>query len=89
MAGTVDIIQRAYTGIETRGGVLYFNPYLPEGLHSLHFDIRYRKNWLDVKISDSSLSLTSRPGPAGPIRIGFREKIHELRPGNILELPLD
>jgi trehalose/maltose hydrolase-like predicted phosphorylase len=43
MAGTVDLVQRCFTGIETRGDVLRLNPYLPEGLRRLALNIRYRQ----------------------------------------------
>jgi trehalose 6-phosphate phosphatase len=35
MAGTVDLVQRCYTGLETREDVLWLNPSLPEGLGGL------------------------------------------------------
>ena len=45
MAGTVDLVQRCYTGLETRDGVLRLNPNLPDELDGLDFDVRYRGHW--------------------------------------------
>jgi trehalose/maltose hydrolase-like predicted phosphorylase len=42
MAGTVDLVQRCYTGLETRDNVRWLNPSLPEELGGLDFDVRYR-----------------------------------------------
>src|SRR5215207_9992557 len=42
MAGTVDLVQLCYTGLETREDVLWLNPSLPGELDGLDFDVRYR-----------------------------------------------
>jgi trehalose/maltose hydrolase-like predicted phosphorylase len=45
MAGTVDLVQRCHTGLETRDGVLRLNPSPPEELDGLDFDVHYRGHW--------------------------------------------
>ena len=45
MAGTVDLLQRGYTGLETRDDVLWLDPTLPAGLAELAFKLRYRRHW--------------------------------------------
>jgi len=35
LAGTVDLVQRCYTGMEFRDDVVFFNPRIPEGLNRL------------------------------------------------------
>ena len=47
MAGTVDLMQRCYTGIELRGGTLMFNPRLPEEVDRLRSTVRFRRQILD------------------------------------------
>ena len=42
MVGSLDLLQRCYTGLDTRHDILWFNPLLPDELPSLHFDLRYR-----------------------------------------------
>ena len=44
MAGTLDLIQRCYTGIELRDDELWFNPVLPDELTRLSFLVRYRRH---------------------------------------------
>ncbi|MEE8433801.1 MAG: glycosyl hydrolase family 65 protein, partial [bacterium] len=42
MAGTVDLIQRAYLGIELRDNMLWLNPRLPKEIKALRLKIVYR-----------------------------------------------
>lgn len=88
MAGTVDIVQRCYSGLETRGDVLWFNPALPAGLRRLEFDLEYRRHRICVEIDSGKLRLTSRPQDIAPISIGFRGKVLTLAPGVTIELDL-
>ncbi|HEX5367138.1 MAG TPA: HAD-IA family hydrolase, partial [Acidimicrobiales bacterium] len=88
MAGTADILQRCYTGLEARGGVLWFNPRLPAELHGLDLDLLYRGQWLTVHVDERSLTLHARPGPAPPVRVGHGAGVHVLAPGRTLHLGL-
>jgi alpha,alpha-trehalase len=88
MAGTVDIIQRCYTGIETRGDTLRFNPYVTRGIESIRFMIRYRGHRLDIKVTENLLRVRSAQGDAAPIRIAFRNDLFELAAGNTMEFVL-
>ncbi|HSI81013.1 MAG TPA: glycosyl hydrolase family 65 protein [Solirubrobacterales bacterium] len=59
MAGTVDLIQRGYTGIEPREDALAFAPVLPEDLRGMSFSIHYRDHWdVGVRIDRDSISIT-------------------------------
>ena len=44
MAGTVDLLQRGFTGLETRDGKLWLDPCLPDALQSLSFRLHYREH---------------------------------------------
>jgi trehalose/maltose hydrolase-like predicted phosphorylase len=84
MAGTVDLMQRCYTGIETRDGVLRFNPRLPDEVDEMKATLQYRRHTLDVEVSKARLKVSSRAGVAAPIRIAYREHSSELGPGQSL-----
>ncbi|MEA2086061.1 MAG: trehalose-phosphatase [Chloroflexota bacterium] len=88
MAGTVDLIQRCYTGIETRQDRLQLNPYLPNDLKEIQFDILYRQHWLNLHLTSNRLVVSARPCAAAPITIGFREDTFELQPGDTLQFDL-
>jgi alpha,alpha-trehalase len=88
MAGTVDLLQRGYAGLETRGDVLWFGPALPEKLHALEFEIHYRGHRLQVRITPERLRLSTIPSEVAPIRVGFGDEVVELSPGSTAEWPL-
>jgi hypothetical protein len=67
MAGTVDIVQRAYSGLEARGEVLHLHPHLPDDLDRLHFDVAYRDHWLHIDIDHHRLQVASRPCAAATV----------------------
>jgi alpha,alpha-trehalase len=81
MAGTVDLVQRCYTGIETRGDVLWLNPRLPRELQDLQLRICYRGHCLKLDMTHERLELTSLPSMAEPIKIRVRNEMHQLVPG--------
>lgn len=84
MAGTVDIIQRCYMGIEFRNNIIYFNPNLPEEITNIAMTICYRDNLLNVKCDQSTLTIVSEKCAVPLIMVGFRENVHILDPGNSL-----
>lgn len=89
MAGTVDLIQRAYTGIETRGDTLYLNPCLPEGMLHLKLRIRYRGEALEIDIRPEKMRIGCAFQTKEPIRIGFKTELHLLGGGQPLEFGLE
>ena len=88
MAGTVDLLQRCFTGIETRGDILLLNPSLPGGLNSLTLNIHYRQHVLGLHMTPSSIRVRTEPSDEQPIRICIREKIYQLAPGEKREFHL-
>ena len=88
MAGSVDLMQRAFTGLETRGDVLRFNPCLPEELTRLCLQIRYRRHLMEIEISHTEVKIRTVTGSPGPVKIGFRDQVCELREGETKEFPL-
>ena len=81
MAGTIDLLQRCYTGLAARGGTLIFDPALPNELTSLRLALTYRGHHLDVRISQDALTITSTPGDAAPVSLLLAGKLVRLRPG--------
>ncbi|MFO7997160.1 MAG: glycosyl hydrolase family 65 protein, partial [Dehalococcoidia bacterium] len=89
MAGTIDLVQRCYTGIETRQDRLQLNPYLPDDLKEIQFDILYRQQRLNLVITHRRLTISARPGTAAPIKVGFRDEVIELKAGDTAKFDLD
>lgn len=88
MAGTVDLVQRCYTGLETRDGILRFDPNLPDELTDIVFNVRYRQNWMTVKITHEKLSVSSRKCDAPPVKVGIPDDVRVLEPGASLDFRL-
>ncbi|MGA6924649.1 MAG: glycosyl hydrolase family 65 protein, partial [Desulfosarcina sp.] len=59
MAGTVDQVQRCYTGIVIRGDVLWLNPCLPEELACLCLQVRYRGYFLGIELCRDRVEITA------------------------------
>ncbi len=88
MAGCVDIVGRAYTGLECRGDVLRFNPVFPEEMNGLAMQIRYRGQWLDLDITRDRFRVRALSGGAGVVRVEVGGKILELREGETAQVAL-
>jgi alpha,alpha-trehalase len=88
MAGTVDLIQRCYTGLETREDTLWFDPCLPYDLKEVQFDIHYRGHWINLKITSDRLRFHTRPYDNAPVKVGFQDTVYELKPGDTAEIPV-
>jgi alpha,alpha-trehalase len=89
MGGTIDLVQRAFTGMETRDEVLWFNPYLPEELTRLRFNIRYRRHWgLEIELTRDRIRVEARPAFVYPIMVGIKGEVVQLGAGTSVERPL-
>ena len=81
MAGTVDLVQRCFTGIETRAGILHFNPCLPSQLRAFAVRIHYRGHNLAVRINHDELEVSSQQASAPPITIGYLGRFRRMAAG--------
>jgi len=88
MAGTIDLVQGCYTGLEMRANNLHFNPVLPDQLHRLKFQMRYRRHKLTVEINHDLLKVTSASFNISPITISYRAEVRDLAPGGTIEFRL-
>ena len=88
MAGSVEIVQRCYTGIETRGGILYINPALPENIDTLQMLINYRRQRLVLKLRCDTLKISCLLCQEEPATISFRDEHYRVEGGSTLELKL-
>jgi alpha,alpha-trehalase len=89
MAGTVDLVQRGYAGIEARDDVLWLNPRLPSELARLRLRIRYRQASIELEVSQSQLRVRVVHCPSAPVRIGFGDRVVEARADETLRFDLE
>jgi alpha,alpha-trehalase len=86
MAGTIDLIQRCYTGIETRSDVVRLNPVIPEELGSLDFAIRYRGYLVHLEFTTELVRARVDPAEGEPITVEVAGVRSRLQPGQTLEV---
>ncbi|RJL34605.1 glycoside hydrolase family 65 protein [Bailinhaonella thermotolerans] len=88
MGGTLDLAQRCYLGLETRGNALRLNPALPDALPRLSLDLRYRGCDLSIDADHAELRLRVSYGRQ-PIRVVAGDREAALVPGKTYVFPLD
>ncbi|QBJ94728.1 trehalose-phosphatase [Rhodococcus sp. ABRD24] len=86
MAGSVDLVQRCFSGMEARGGRLVFTPLWPEALGTLEFPIYYRGHRLRLQISGRQVQVSAAAGNQPPIEIECRGQVAQLHPGSTVQL---
>lgn len=86
MAGSIDLLQRCFTGLETRDDRLILNPHWPERLGPIEFPFLYRGQRLHLRISGRVGALTSEAKNARPVLVECRGRVQQLLPGHRLEV---
>lgn len=86
MAGSIDLLQRCYSGLELRDDRLVLSPQWPEALGPLEFPFVYRRHQLSLRISGRSATLTAESGDAEPIEVECRGHVQRLRCGHTIEV---
>ena len=89
MAGTVDLLQRGFTGLETRGDRLHVNPGLPDDLAGMRFRMHYRQHHgVVVDLSHERLVISTPREGVPPLRLQVSGDEHEVLAGGAVEVPL-
>jgi len=82
MAGTLDLVQRAYLGTVIRDDVLYFNPLLVDRLDGLRLTMQFRRTPITVSLDGSKLTVVApTDGYSGPVKVGVGGAVRELHGG--------
>lgn len=88
MAGTVDLLQRGYSGMEAGAdGVLRFKPGLDPAISRLQFSVYYDRRWIDVSIVGEDVTLTSEFTSRPPVTVACRGQEAVLGSGETREFP--
>lgn len=88
MAGTIDLMQRCYLGIEIRANILHFDPALPADLGSIKVQLRYRRQMLNVKADHDVLRISSCAFTANLVTVAYRGRFRQVAPGDTCEFRL-
>lgn len=89
MAGTLDLVQRGLTGLETRDGAIWLDPVpLPE-LSSYGFRLRYRGHWgVGLRLEHGRLEIAVPPSGRAPIEVRLPDGTVHVQPGEKCSLVL-
>ena len=84
MAGSIDLLQRCFTGLETRSDRLILNPMWPESLGALRMPIYYRGYRLHLTVVGRGVEISAEPLACPPIEVECRGRAQTLMPGTSL-----
>ncbi len=87
MAGSVDLVQRCFTGLEIRADRLIFAPEWPARLGTLVFAMVYRGHRLTVRIDAATVEITSDADGSAPVMLECRGCTVVLATGDSVRLP--
>jgi len=90
MAGTVDLLQRGFTGLETRADELWIDPCLPEELTELRFRLRYRDSYgVYLTVRHDHLVVSGQPTPPARLPLRVKGRAVPIDPGGRREIRLE
>jgi trehalose/maltose hydrolase-like predicted phosphorylase len=82
MAGTLDLVQRAFLGMNITDDVLSFAPRLVDRLDGLSFQLQFRGVPLRVSLDGGDLTVAALPDSVGgPVRLCVGGEVREMLPG--------
>jgi alpha,alpha-trehalase len=85
MAGTVDLVQRCYSGLNVGSGALLLNPSVPAQLGAMEFPLLYRSRWLEVRLEGDHARVTVPSDGADQVTAQIGDRVADLAPGETLE----
>ena len=82
MGGTLNLVQRAYLGVDVRDGVMYFDPKVIDELDGLSLPMQFCGTPIRVTLEGGELTAAALAvGFSPPIHVGVGEEVRELAPG--------
>lgn len=81
MAGTIDIITRAFAGQAITSDTLAFRPRLPPELRRVTFGLLYQGQRLDVVLDHDRIRVAAHPCAAAPVRLDINGEVLTVRGG--------
>jgi trehalose/maltose hydrolase-like predicted phosphorylase len=89
MAGTLELVQRGLTGLETREDALWLDPVPLPALSEYGFSLRYRGHWgVDLRRHGGQLGIGVPDSEERPIRVVPADRTVTIAPGETCTLVL-
>ncbi|MFF2848837.1 glycoside hydrolase family 65 protein [Streptomyces sp. NPDC058001] len=87
MAGTLDLVQRGLTGLETREDALWLDPVPLPALSEYGFALHYRGHWgIGVRRRSGQVEIAVPESVESPIRVVLADRAVTIPPGEICSL---
>jgi trehalose/maltose hydrolase-like predicted phosphorylase len=86
MAGTMDLVQRCYSGLDIRDNVIWLEPKLPKDIKSMKFYIHFRSHWIHLTIDHDKIKIEFDKGWGFPVRIHINNKEYVFKKNDTKEL---
>ena len=87
MVGSVDLMQRCFTGMETRSNRIILAPHWPETLGVLALPLHYRGLHMHLRVSGKGVIISVDPRDAPGIEVECRGRVVQLMPGTTVRFP--
>jgi trehalose/maltose hydrolase-like predicted phosphorylase len=81
MAGTLDLVQRGLTGLQTRDGALWLDPAPVPELSEFGFTVRCRDIAVRLRMKPGQLWIAVPAGEEGPMRVVLADRVLDIAPG--------
>ncbi|WP_369386572.1 glycoside hydrolase family 65 protein [Streptomyces sp. CG1] len=89
MAGTLDLVQRGLTGLETREDALWLDPVPLPALSEYGFTLHYRGHWgIGMRRRSGQLDIAVPDSEESPIRVVLADRAVTIAPGETCTLTL-
>jgi trehalose/maltose hydrolase-like predicted phosphorylase len=88
MTGTMDLVQRGYTGLTIQQDVLHFDPALPPEVPRLDLRLYYRGHHLRLSLDQQRLRVSAPSSNLPPVSIGCNGEHRRLRAGDTVSFEL-
>ncbi|QKV90595.1 glycoside hydrolase family 65 protein [Streptomyces sp. NA02950] len=89
MAGTLDLVQRGLTGLETREDALWLDPVPLPAMSEYGFSLRYRGHWgVRVRLRSGQLRIGVPDSEESPLRVVLADRAVTIAPGETCTLVL-
>ncbi|MBK0403357.1 glycoside hydrolase family 65 protein [Adhaeribacter sp. BT258] len=89
MSGSVDLVQRCFTGLELLNNELLLNPVLPDNIYYLELRLKYLGHWLSLRLTQQKLIIAPDPDWTNDITINIRGNLYKLKAGEVKEINLN
>ena len=89
MAGSLDLIQRSFAGIETGEEALWITPNMPKNIEKITMRIKYRNHWILIALNKQDLKVSFEEGWSNKVNIGVIDELYEFKNGEEKEFHLD